>query len=1059
MRYLFCLVLLAVFSVSAMYGQSVDTAILGTVLDSNGGAVSGATVTVTQPATGLSHSGVSSTEGAYEIRYLVPGEYTVEVRISGFRGERRTGVVIQLGQQARIDFTLRVGAVQETVEVNAGVPLLQTENATIAGVVDQERVTSLPINGRRFDDLAVLTPGVSVYNPDLHSSSTDGSEIGGNGARLIWGQVNVDGITMVNNRHNYVNLYPSLDAVEEFKVQTGNYSAEYGGNAGTNINIQLKSGTKRFHGDVFEFFRNEALDARNFFVPAPVPKNELRQNQFGATLGGPIRKDKTFFFASYEGIRSIEDSPSQGIVLTPGQKNGDFSYLLAQGIQLVDPRTGNPIPGNNLATAGLIDTVAQNIVNTYMPLPNLPGVTTPNTTNYAGHSRGDLTVHQAIIRVDQYFSANDQVFAHYIYAHRNFPNTDLNPNFKFTGTYPIHNFMAQYVHTFSASLTNEFRTGFDLENVKQLGTHRTPGFIESLGIVGMKVDGPNGRPLRPDEEGFPLLNISGYVGIGDDLAASNLDNSRTYQFVDNVTLIKGKHAFKFGGDVRKLLDDATTNNTPFGYLAFDGTLSGDPAADYMMGLPRTVLTPEGVPITAARQWRWALYAQDDWKVTPKLTLNLGLRYDLFVPPHDVNHSIYTLDFITNPAVPTFVPVTDPIWSITHRDFSPRLGFAYSLTPTTVFRGGYGIFYFGGQFDHINILQLNPPTAGSVTITNQAGVGGLVTIEDPMPPTAAPSSPPNAVTLPADGKHPDTYAQNWNLQASRQFTKNDVLEVGYVGAKGTHVDTSFRYNWNQPDPGPGPIQPRRPYPNLSRIRMQSYGSNTIYHSLQTRYEHRLSQQLSLTAAYTYSHLIDDSANTTNDGGCQCQNPRNVKAERASSLFDQRHLLVVGYVWNIPFAKDWNGVGGVLASGWSFQGIVTLASGSPFDVRESFDSQNNDGIYERPTLVPGQKFGVPNQGPNLWFNTAAFTPSVLVYGNSPRNPIVGPGRHTFDLSLSKNFKMPRSEGHSLQFRAELFNAFNTPQFAIPDQFLGDGSFGQITSTNLPNREVQFALKYIF
>lgn len=378
MRYLFCLVLLAVFSVSAMYGQSVDTAILGTVLDSNGGAVSGATVTVTQPATGLSHSGVSSTEGAYEIRYLVPGEYTVEVRISGFRGERRTGVVIQLGQQARIDFTLRVGAVQETVEVNAGVPLLQTENATIAGVVDQERVTSLPINGRRFDDLAVLTPGVSVYNPDLHSSSTDGSEIGGNGARLIWGQVNVDGITMVNNRHNYVNLYPSLDAVEEFKVQTGNYSAEYGGNAGTNINIQLKSGTKRFHGDVFEFFRNEALDARNFFVPAPVPKNELRQNQFGATLGGPIRKDKTFFFASYEGIRSIEDSPSQGIVLTPGQKNGDFSYLLAQGIQLVDPRTGNPIPGNNLATAGLIDTVAQNIVNTYMPLPNLPGVTTPN---------------------------------------------------------------------------------------------------------------------------------------------------------------------------------------------------------------------------------------------------------------------------------------------------------------------------------------------------------------------------------------------------------------------------------------------------------------------------------------------------------------------------------------------------------------------------------------------------------------------------------------------------------------------------------------------------------
>ena len=214
-------------------------------------------------------------------------------------------------------------------------------------------------------------------------------------------------------------------------------------------------------------------------------------------------------------------------------------------------------------------------------------------------------------------------------------------------------------------------------------------------------------------------------------------------------------------------------------------------------------------------------------------------------------------------------------------------------------------------------------------------------------------------------------------------------------------------------------------------------------MQVRYEHRLSQQLSLTAAYTYSHLIDDSANTTNDGGCQCQNPRDIKAERASSLFDQRHLFVVGYVWNIPFAKDWTGVRGELASGWSFQGIITLASGSPFDILESFDSQNNDGIYERPTLT-GQKFGVPNRGPNLWFNTGAFTPSVLVYGNSPRNPIISPGRHTFDLSFGKSFKMPYSEGHSLDFRAELFNAFNTPQFAIPDQNLGDGSFGQITST---------------
>src|SRR5438270_1423581 len=325
MRHFFFLVAFAVAYVLAARAQTIDTAILGTVLDPAGAPVSGATVTILQPTTGLSRVSVTSQEGTYEARYLVPGEYVVETGPAGFRRERRTGVVIQLGQQARIDFSLLVGTVEETMEVSTGVPLLQTENATIAGVVDQERVESLPINGRRFDDLAILTPGVIVYNPDLHSSSTDGSEIGGNGGRLIWGQVNVDGITMVNNRHNYVNLYPSVDAIQEFRVQTGNYSAEYGGNAGTNVNIQIKSGANQFHGDLFEFLRNSALDARNYFSPSPLPQNILKQNQYGATFGGPVRRDKTFFFLSYEGIRSIQESPGTAVVLTPQQRSGDFS--------------------------------------------------------------------------------------------------------------------------------------------------------------------------------------------------------------------------------------------------------------------------------------------------------------------------------------------------------------------------------------------------------------------------------------------------------------------------------------------------------------------------------------------------------------------------------------------------------------------------------------------------------------------------------------------------------------------------------------------------------------
>ncbi len=626
----------------------------------------------------------------------------------------------------------------------------------------------------------------------------------------------------------------------------------------------------------------------------------------------------------------------------------------------------------------------------------------------------------------------------------------------------MSNLQAQYIHTFTPSLLNEFRAGFDLENVSQLSTRTNTSFtIQSLGINGMNVGGPNGRPLLPDEQGFPLLDISGYLGMGDDLAASNLDNSRTYQFVDNLTWVKGSHSLKFGTDVRRLLDDATTNNWPFGSISFTSDIANDPAAAYMLGYPRTVLTPEGVPITKARQWRSAYYAQDDWKVLPNLTVNLGLRWDLFNVPVDVNGVTRTLIFPPG-APPEFYPapgvIDHNLWKQNWRDFSPRIGLAYSPMSNTVVRAGYGIFYFGGQFDNINILQLNPPTAGSLTITNPS-INPPATIQNPIPAALYPTNPIyNAVTLPADNLHPDTYVQNWNLQLSRQFGGNNLLEIGYVGSKGTHVDTSLK-NYNQPEPGPGDIQSRRPYPEFARIRMQDYGINTSYNALQVRFERRLSKGISVTAAYAYSHEIDDAEETTNNGGCGCQNPQNLAAERASGVYDQRHSLVVSYVWELPFAKGLRGAGGFLLGGWAFEGIVTLQSGMPFDVLQSFDGQNNDGIWERPNLVPGQRVTVSHPDPSLWFNKSAFTASIFQYGNSPRDPLVGPGTDAWNLSLRKSFKMPYNEMHSLEFRAEAFNAFNTPQFANPDSGLGDGAFGQVTSTKLDNREMQLALKYYF
>lgn len=1038
---------------SVVSAQTLDTGFLGRVVDSSGAVVPGASVMVTAVSTGTIHSAQTSATGDYQVHYLTPGAYNIQVQKQGFQTERRANIPLSLDQMARVDFTLQLGAVQQTISVTGAAPLLQTQSATLGEVVTTRRIVNLPLNGRQFDDLAVLTPGAQVQDQNLHSSSTAGSLIEVNGERYIWQQVNVDGITMVNNRHNYVNLFPSVDAIQEFKVQTGDYSAEYGGSAGANTNIQLKSGTNQFHGDAFEFLRNDALDARNYFRPAPLPRNVLKQNQFGATLGGPIRHDKTFFFLSYEGIRSIQEQPGTSVVLTSAQRTGDFS---ADTKPVINPLMGQQFSGN-VIPSNLLNPVSVNLINKYMPLPNSPGA-----ANYAGVSVGDLSVDQGLGRFDEYINPKNQLFVHYIYADRRFPDTDLNPNFSFTGTYPMQNLAVQYLHIFGPALINEFRFGYDLENVAQLSTLTNTNFtIESLGIMGMKVGGPNGRPLRKDEEGFPLLNISGYLGMGSNLAASNLDNSRTFQWVDNLTLIRGAHTLKFGADVRKLMDNATTNNWPFGSLSFTSDISGDPAAAFMLGFPRTVLTPEGVPITAARQWRYGLYSQDDWRATPKLTLNMGIRWDIFPPAVDVNGVTDTLLWDVNPSSPVFWPsplrVVHNLYYVSYRNLSPRLGLAYRLPHSTVLRAGYGIFYFGGQFDNINILQLNPPTAGSLTIINPA-INPVATIQNPIPASLYPTTPIfNATTLPAGQFHPDTYVQNWNITVSKQFGSNNLLEIGYVGDKGTHADTSMN-NWNVPSPGPGVIQSRRPWPQYANIRMEAFGVDTIYHSLQARYEHRLSRGLSLTASYTWEHEIDDYNHSMNSGGCGCPNPRDLQANRGNGVVDQPQNLTFGYVYQLP-GRTMGGAVGALIGGWQTGGIVTLASGFPFDVLEAFDSENNGNNWERPNLVSGQTLALANPGPSLWFNPNAFTSAGYSYGNSPRNPLFGPGTHTFNLSLMKNFRMPFREQQQLQFRAEFFNAFNTPQFANPNSSLGNVTFGQVSSTKLDNREIQFALKYIF
>ena len=1044
--FLLCLSLIATLTCAPAPAQTVDTAIVGTITDSSGAAIPGATVVVSSSATGTKKQSVTSSSGDFTINYLTPGNFDVTVTANGFRPAEQKSIVLQINQQARVNLVLGVAGQEQTIQVQGTQPLLQTEDASLGVVVGADSAANLPLNGRKFNDLAILTPGVTVYNPDNHSSSTDGSAVSAYGSQVTWAQVNVDGVTMVNNRHAYINVYPSVDAIQEFKVLTGNAEAEYGGGAGTVTNIQLKTGTNTLHGDVFEFFRNTAMDARNFFLVAPVPKQVLKQNQFGGTVGGPIIKDRTFFFFSYEGLRSVEQNASLANVLSVAEDNGDFSALLP-ATQLYSPYTGLPYPNNQIP----VDPVAQNIAQKYIPLPN----TNQNGLNYAGVTSGNESVNQYLVRFDHKINDNNQLAFHFLYAFRNFPSSDLNPNFTYKGTYPIYNIGLQYVHTFNPAMVNELRLGTDLEHVKQLSTLAGTNFTAaSIGINGFVQ--PNGQPWPPPDAGFPVFSSSDLIDIGDGTAASNLDASGTYQFVDNFTWTKGKHTLIFGADIRHNQDNATTDNTPYGQLNFNGSETGYDGADLILGVPSSVITPEGVPLTAARQWRDAWYFQDNWKATPKLTLNLGLRYDLWVPPHDNLDTSRTLNFNTSP--PTVVNLPNPIWKITHKDFAPRIGVAYLLPHQFVVRAGYGITFYGGQFDNINILQLNPPVDPSFTLTNGYTPSNppTATIQYPVSPSLVAANA-NVASLPMNDQHPDLYLQTYNLTVSKQFWSN-VIDISYVGVKGNHQDTSDEnFNSGPPQPASGNVNANRPYPTFGTIRLIDFsGGASSYNGLNIHFEHRFTHGLEFTGSYSWSHLLDNQGTDINNGSSETQVPAS--KEWASGLTDQRNYLTIAFVWELPKVSGGNAAMRAVVNGWGINSIYQYISGSPLWVTQSVDGENNGNQNQRPDLVPGQPLHLAHRTNAEFFNTARFTEAIDHYGSTPRNPVTGVKNDPLTLAVKRVFPLP-FEGQHLDFRFEAFNAFNHPQFAAPGVVQGSSTFGVITGTHTDNRDLQLALKYVF
>ena len=538
-----------------------------------------------------------------------------------------------------------------------------------------------------------------------------------------------------------------------------------------------------------------------------------------------------------------------------------------------------------------------------------------------------------------------------------------------------------------------------------------------------------------------------------------------YQFVDTLTQIRGRHALKMGADVRRLMGDATSTNAPFGALDFTRDITGHAAAAFMMGYPRTARTPEGIPIGGIRQWRSGLFFQDDWRMTPRLTLNLGLRYDHNQVPKDINGVSRTLRFDLDPSGPVLWPgpgeVVDALYFNKHRHWAPRVGGAYQMTDRLVFRGGYGVFNMALHLDNINTLGTNPPTA-SVQVTNPT-VNPIATLANPFPASLVPANTIfNVTSAEVDRNHRDGYYQNWNGAAGYELSRDAVIEVRYVGARGTHLDSSLT-NFNSPDPDPGAgavsLQSRRPYPAFGRIRMWVTDGQSDYHSMQTEFKQRGPWGLNLTVAYTLSRLRDNQQGGLNASRARRQNPRSLEGEYGPSADDVRNRLVGAYVWDMPFGSNLNGLSSALLKGWQFSGIATLSSGSPIFINQDGDALNVDSEEIRPNLAAGQDPVLPGSDRTLsrWFNTAAFSRATVTYGNSARNPVVGPGLKVVDLSLAKSFSV--QNGQQLQFRWEAFNAFNTPQWGNPNGTLGNSNFGIISSTRQNNREMQISLKYTF
>lgn len=1059
------------FGVAALaWGQATAT-IVGRVSDSSGAVLSGAEVTARNTQTGFERATVTTQTGDFELPLLpITGVYNVTVTHAGFQTQELTGITLQVDQRARFDVSLKVGAVSERVTVQESSPIVNTESGSIGQVISNKKIVDLPLNGRNYTQLATLLPNAITAT----SGTVGGTMVTVSGGRQSKTEFLLDGISVNEQLFDGTVVRPSVDAINEFKVQANSFAAEFGrGNAV--LNATIKGGTNDIHGSVYEFLRNNKLDARNFFLAAKAP---YRQNQFGTAVGGPIRKDKDFFFLNYEGLRVRQGRAFNPIVPSEAFRQGNFS---AVATPVRDPLTGDPFPGNiipanriNPATAFFLP---------FIPLPNTPA----GTFSYAAPFRD--TQNQGNMRIDHIFNTKNSLSGRYTINHLE----RFNP-----GNYPtnggsnqrqrVQNLAITDTHVFSPTMFNELRLGYTRMHNGNFNQGLGTNYTAQSGIRGFEETSLN-------FPGFPQLSVTGFAGVAGNAFQPLVNPTNMYQIVDNVSWIRGAHTVKVGADLRNYRLTSTNSANSRGNFSFTPNYTGQAFADFLTGYPTSGARAFPRNLFGLAETRYHFYVQDDWKVTSKLTLNIGLRYELNIQPTPLDYQSAMFDFqrgrwvvstlngqinlvsqqVSKFAYPRFQNLIDTAESVglpnklmynRYNDFAPRLGLAWRPfnNNKTVLRAGAGIFYLLTSGNNVvSAPIINVPFIVDES-KQQPVVGGRPTLDvrnffEPFSANANFTTPLTYAFNP-HAKTPTMY--QWNLAVQRELVPNLSLEVAYVGNKASYVERALPQNLPRVSSTDlRPFQDRRPMPQFGTGFYYDNRDNSNYNALEVKLEKRFSNGISFLTGYAWSKVIDGSS--SDQGGGSADNPFNLRTMRGRSDFDTGQRFITSFSAELPFGKGkafgsgMSRAADLVVGGWQVQGIVTFQGGFPFTPTIASDPANVAFSYaRRPDVIgTGQ---VDSCRVERCFNIADFrVPSPFTIGNAGRNILRGPGVNNWDLAIFKNFNF--TERLYLQFRAEAFNAFNHTQLNNPNANIElPTQGGRVFSAKDP-RIGQFGLKLYF